>query len=118
MAEKDLDGLLEKIKNAFSNLVTLEILTAVGQIKFPTDDNPDPSLPDLDIDKDPKVILTKIDLLQGDIKTVYDPEFITGKYQVLKEFHKAREEQGHEIIKKNIEVLRELLGLVMDYKDK
>ena len=53
----------------------------------------------------PKAMYSKIDLLQGDITSIYDPEFITGEYTDLKEFHQDRESQGQEIIQNNIQTL-------------
>ncbi|MDM8536289.1 hypothetical protein QUF70_06010 [Desulfobacterales bacterium HSG17] len=104
-----------KIKESIQNLTTLEIITAVGQVKHKskgdTEENQN-SLPDLDYEHEPKIILTKIDLLQGDIKTVYNEEFVTGNYQNLRDFHAEREKQGYEIIQKNINALERLLNLV------
>jgi hypothetical protein len=71
-----------------------------------------PRSPDLDYDADPTVILTKIDLLQGDIKTVFNEAFVTGNYQGLREFHARREQEGYEIIQKNIAAIERLLNLV------
>lgn len=112
--DNNLTKLVNTIKETLGNLITLEIITAVGQIKFDAN-----SGPDLDYEKDPSVILTKINLVQGDIKTVYDPEFVTGNYKDLKTFHQAREEQGHKMIMDNLEALKGLLGLAMQLnKDK
>lgn len=106
--------LKDKIRESIKNLVTLEIITAVGDIRHSAEDSEEDSahLPDIDYDLDPKIILTKIDLLQGDIKTVYNEEFVTGKYQALREFHAEREKQGYEIIEKNIAVLERLMSLI------
>lgn len=106
--------LKSRIKASLQNLVTLEIVTAVGQVAFEAGEGETParSLPDLDHGADPKVILTKIDLLQGDITTVYNEEFVTGNYQCLRDFHAAREKEGHDIIQKNIAALERLLALV------
>jgi hypothetical protein len=105
--------LIDRIKDAIENLITLEIITAVGQVDFNAENGPD-----LDQSKDPKVILSKIDLIQGDIKTVYDPEFVTGNYKELKDFHKTREEQGHQIIKDNLDALMRLFNLAKDLLSK
>lgn len=62
---------------SLENLVTLEIVTAVGHIRAATEDkaaDTEQSFPDIDYNKNPKMILTKINLLQGDIKTVYHEE--------------------------------------------
>lgn len=107
---KGLGDFLSEIKDALNNLKTLEIVTAVGQVRR----TEKPRFIDIDWDKDPKVALTKIDLLQGDITTVYDSEFVTGNYQSLKQFHADREKEGHEIIRKNLEAVKALGQLVLD----
>ncbi|MCA9744564.1 MAG: hypothetical protein H6695_13355 [Deferribacteres bacterium] len=112
-SDSKLNSLINTIKEALQNLVTLEIITAVGQVDFNA-----PNGPDLDTEKDPKVILTKINLIQGDVKTVYDPEFITGNYRELKDFHKTREEMGHQMIKDNLDALMKLFNLAKDLRSK
>ncbi len=115
----NLNALVTKIKDSLNNLVTLEIITAVGQVRLKpksgSSQDPERSFPDLDYDKNPKVILTKIDLLQGDIKTVFHEEFVTGNYQSLKDFHADREKEGYEIVHKNLAALKELLEMVQDW---
>lgn len=107
-------NLKEKILNAFENLVTLEIITAVGHVTRPREGEPAGAI-DLDMDRDPKIILTKIDLLQGDIKTVYHESFVTGEYAELKNFHAAREKEGHALVRQNIEALERLLKLATEH---
>ena len=109
-------NLKDRILESIENLATLEIITAVGHVKMSAepDSTKSPS-PDLDYDKNPKIILTKIDLLQGDIKTVYHEEFVTGVYQNLKNYHAAREKEGYAIVKQNMDALERLLKLVNDY---
>ncbi|MDM8515985.1 hypothetical protein QUF76_07285 [Desulfobacterales bacterium HSG16] len=105
--------LKDKIVKSIENLVTLEIVTAVGHVRFDDEDGKEgTNLPDLDYSKDHKVILTKIDLLQGDIKTIYDEEFVNGEYENLKAYHAAREKEGYGIIEKNVAALEKLLNLV------
>jgi len=99
--------LMDKIKNALTELVTMEIITTVGQVNLEIKDKKIVVTGIRDIENC-KTISTTINLFQGDIQTVCAPEFVTGEYQSLREFHKSREEQGHEIIKDNIETLKEL----------
>jgi hypothetical protein len=112
----DLKKLMEDIKGALVNLVTLEIITAVGPITVKRKDSaasgPMSSFPDIEYDPNLKMIQTKIDLLQGDIKTIFDPEFVTGNYQSLRDFHAAREKQGSDIISNNLKALKELFNWV------
>ena len=99
--------LKERILRALENLVTLEVVTAVGQVAAPDAEGKPWSFT---FDQDPKAILSRIDLLQGDVRTCFHEEFVTGDYQSLRDFHAAREAQGHEIIKGNIAALKELLA--------
>lgn len=101
------DELIERIKDALNNLVTLEITTAVGDVAL-TEGKKAPSI---DYSKNPKVIMTKINLLQGDITTVFHEEYVTGQYQSLRDFHAAREKEGYDMIKANIAALEKLLEL-------
>ncbi len=108
--------LKDRIEKSIENLVTLEIVTAVGQVQFDGKEGCEKTnLPDLDYSKDYKVILTKIDLLQGDIKTVYDEAFVNGEYENLKAYHAAREKEGYGIIEKNVAALEKLLNLIKDH---
>ncbi len=115
----DMKDLVNRIQSSLNNLVTLEIITAVGQVIFkPQKDQAqgsEISYPDIDYNKNPKVILTKIDLLQGDIKTIYDEEFVTGSYTGLRDFHADREKEGYEIVHKNLAALKELLDMVRKF---
>jgi hypothetical protein len=58
------------------------------------------------------VIWTAIDLVQGDITTVIDPEFQGEAGKELRDFHKSRETQGLEIMRGNISALKELVSLL------
>jgi len=108
------DDLKARIRRSLANLTTLEIITAVGHVRYGAKDGGEGGrdFPDLDYDRDPKVMLSKIDLLQGDIKTIFNEEFVTGNYQGLRDFHEAREKEGHEIIRKNMEALERLWNLI------
>lgn len=101
------EGILEKITKALTDLVTLEIKTMVGEMTF--NQSAVPNFP-----AKPKAMYSKIDLLQGDITTVYDPEFITGEFTSLREFHQEREKQGQEIIQGNIKALQSLVKLIKE----
>jgi hypothetical protein len=108
-----LKELIARIKDAIGNLVTLEIVTAVGDVKFQpkSAEEKDKIVATIDYSKEPKSILTRVDLLQGDIQTVFHEEFVTGNYKELKEFHAAREKEGHKIIKENLAALEKLFQL-------
>ncbi|MEJ2265034.1 MAG: hypothetical protein P8X95_16435 [Anaerolineales bacterium] len=101
------EGILEKITKALEDLVTLEIKTMVGEMTFNQSEAPN-------FPAKPKAMYSKINLLQGDITTVYDPEFVTGEYTNLREFHQEREKQGQEIIQGNIRALQSLVKLIKE----
>jgi hypothetical protein len=115
MAEDKLPKLLEKIKDALEALVHLQIVTAVGPVNITLKSGGETE--SITIKENIKAAVTSIDLLQGDITTVYDPEFVTGQYQELKTFHAAREKEGHEIVKKNLEAVQALAKLVKEMID-
>ena len=107
----DWSRLIEKIEDALEKAVTLEIITAVGQIKGGPEKEAE-----IDWGQNPKVILTKINLLQGDIETVFDPAYVTGDYQALRDFHMAREKEGYDIVHKNLDALKELYTLATQWR--
>ena len=102
------DNLLEKIKEKIDNLVTLEIVTVVGDVAPALAEGKKSEKPVIGYSKNPKVILTRVNLIQGDITTVFHEEFVTGKYQDLRNFHAAREKEGYEMVKANIAALEKL----------
>lgn len=103
--------LYAKLESSLENLVTLEIVTAVGLVQPTTRDAKGVKVQG-STDAGAKLLRTSIDLVQGDITTEMDPAFVTGPYQDLREFHKAREAQAMEIVKGNIEAVKALVALI------
>jgi hypothetical protein len=96
--------LLTKIKNALTELETLRISTYVGNAKY--DAATGRFSPDV---TDPaRAICTSIKLLTGDISTVIHPDFVTGPFQSLRDYHSAKEAQGMAILKANVEALERM----------
>ena len=91
-------SLQEDILAALENLVTLTITTSVV------------------VAADEKAsMVTEINLLLGDISTDIPKEFVDGgPYASLRAFHQAREQQGADIVKSNVEALKSLLGLAQE----
>ncbi len=111
--DKKKDELLDKIRNALTELVQLKIVTAVGPIKATVDPQDSTRIvPEVTSIQDSSLMYTRINLLDGDIVTCIPDKFVTGDYKDLREFHTAREKQGHEMIKGNFAALKELLALV------
>jgi hypothetical protein len=104
-------ALYTKLESSLENLVTLEIVTAVGPVQPTTRDSNGVKI-QATTDAGAKLLRTSIDLLQGDITTEMDPAFVTGPYQDLRQFHQAREAQAMEIVKGNIEAVKALVALI------
>ena len=83
--------ILDSLKEAAVNLMTLEITTTV-------------------ISDEPKEIKTKIDLVQGDISNSLNEAFLKDEdLQPIRDFHTGQVEKGQAIIKGNIEVIIDLV---------
>lgn len=83
--------ILDSLKNAASNLMTLEITTTV-------------------VGGERKEIKTKIDLVQGDISNSLDEAFLKDtELHPIREFHTGQVEKGQAIIKGNVEVIVDLV---------
>ena len=106
------EGLIDTIKDALQELVKLKIVTAIGSVEVGDDGKV--SRPAVSADS--KVIVTEIDLIQGDITTVIDPAYVNDEaYQRLREFHAEREKQGHQIVKQNLEAVEKLFELAQKF---
>ena len=102
-------SLLDTIKDSVKNLKTLEIRTVVGDFKW------DKEQKKIDYDADKvKVIMTQIDLLEGDITTSFSPDFLQPPYDEIRKYHAEREKEGHAIVQANLKALTELVKLVRD----
>lgn len=93
---------LKTILDALDKLVSLEIVTSVGDVKYKNNKF------EIAFDANPKVLYSKIDLLQGDITTVMNKDYVSGDYQALRTFHEEQITRGQDIIKQNIEAAKAL----------
>ena len=98
--------LSDKIKNSLANLITLEIVTAVGK--------PDGKTLDPNYEQD-RVMTSKIDLLQGDITNVIDEAFVSGDLEPLRSFHENQVLKGEEIVRGNLAALQKLYEMALTY---
>ena len=107
------NGFVAKVEQALEELVTLNIVTAVGEAQIETKQI-DGGLErrSITVSGKNKVIWTSIDMLQGDITTVIDPELQGDAGKELREFHKGREAQGIAILRENIGALRDIVKLL------
>lgn len=93
---------LKKIEDAVEQLMVLNIRTVVGEFKEDADGK-------LQYDaKKADVIVTQINLVDGDITTVFSEKFLEPPLSAIRDFHALREQQGQAIIQGNLRALVEL----------
>ena len=109
MALKDILTMLE---TALEDLVTLEIVTAVGPVQPtpPPDTSGKRARPPLD--PSAKIMRTRIDLLHSGVTTEIDPAFATGEYQGLRAFHADREKQASDLFKGHVDTIKSIIELI------
>ncbi len=103
-------SLLQKILSKAEDLATLEILTTVAPIRKTNGQY------EADLSGNPPSILTKIELIEGDIVTAFHKDSLTADLQELRKLHKEREEQGMTIVNERIAAVKELIQLVSDMR--
>lgn len=97
-----------------SNLTRLEVNTLVGNYSF---NKKGEKFTTIKTDSATDRMCSQVNLLTGDITTAMTEKFVT-EYKDLREYHLIRESQGHEIIKRNIEVLGKILDAIFKFKEK
>ena len=106
------EKLLDQLRAAIQNAVTLEITTAVGPVGVDDKGRPSSNLSRC------RVATTRINMLLGDITTVYEDDFVTGDLQALRDFHLEREKDGYQIVKDNLEAIGNLINRVVSWQDR
>jgi len=107
---------IDKLEQSLTDLVSLNIVTAVGPVScVKIDDKINVKIPSSD---GSKCISSTINLLDGDIDTLIHDDFMSDKLRPVLDFHLEREKKGHEIIKGNINALKELLDLAKSFAPK
>lgn len=102
---------LEKAIAGLSNLTRLEVNTLVGSYTFDKTGSMNTSI---DVLSTKDRMCSQINLLTGDITTAMTEKFVTD-YKELRDYHIVRENQGHDIVIKNIEVLGKILEAIKDF---
>jgi hypothetical protein len=111
MAIKDILAVLE---GALEDLVTLEIVTAVGPVT-PTPTDPAARRAKPAFDPGAKVMRTRIDLVRSGVTTEIDPAFATGDYQGLRAFHADREKQASDMLKNHVDTVKAVIDLIRSH---
>lgn len=110
MADEDTQ-MVAKVKEIFNQLVTLNIVTVVGEVKIPDGWPKDGEL--AVASSGAKALWTRIDLLQGDITRVIHPDFAADGGRGMRDYHASSERQAMEIVKTNIETLEKIAELAI-----
>ena len=100
-SKKAIQDFLDNAKEGVKNLTTLEIKTIVGAIEFDSKGKLKPPSGDLE------GIVSEVQLVSGDITTRVTPEFGKNNAQLM-EYHLVKENQGQEIVRKNLQVVKEI----------
>lgn len=112
------DKLYEKIENAVSDLTTLKVVTAVGDVdvsQTAVDQDGKKQITRGETYQNAKAILSTIDLIDGDISTVMDEAFVNDAgYASIRDEHLNRLQDAQDIVDKNIKTL---LGMVKTVGD-
>lgn len=100
----------QKVNDKIHDMTHLRIRTIVGDVTKRS-----ASARDLDPTPESPMAVSCIDLVDGDITTVIPPRFLEEDYAAVYQLHRDREQQGVEIIHRNIETIKALLVLAKDY---
>ena len=112
------DVLYDKIENAVSDLTTLKVITAVGNVdvsQTAVDQNGEKRVVRAETYQNAKAILSTIDLIDGDISTVMDEAFVNDAgYVGLRDDHLLRVQDAQAIVDKNLKTLLDMVKTVGD----
>ena len=103
----DAASILRKIGKAARSLVELEVITAVGDFPVSLDTDGRLTFRSEEI-ANTDLLVTRIDLAQGDITNYIDPSFLTGERAPLREFHERQVTQATAIMDRNVRVFTDL----------
>jgi hypothetical protein len=102
---------LDRAIAGLSNLTRLEVNTLVGDYSFNKTGNTNTSI---EVVSTKERMCSQINMISGDITTAMTEKFVT-EYKELRDYHVMRENQGHDIVMKNIDVLEKILGAIKDF---
>lgn len=112
------DVLYDKIENAVSDLTTLKVITAVGNVdvsQTAVDQNGEKQVVRAETYQNAKAILSTIDLIDGDISTVMDEAFVNDAgYGGIRDDHLLRVQDAQAIVDKNLKTLLDMVKTVGD----
>jgi hypothetical protein len=92
------NAVVEKIKKVVHDLIKLEVITSVGEVTIELDTNNNNKV-EVTGFSGTNSLVTKIDLVDGDITNLIGPRFAPGgDLENLRQFHSLQVEKGHAVI--------------------
>lgn len=109
--------IVTRLEQAMSQLVTLNVVTVVGQTTLTLDEKDGKRVaPSLVVDdkSQSKVLWTSVDLFQGDIVTVVHPDLRGPDGADVRALHEQCQTKAAKIVQENVAALGSLLKLLTD----
>ncbi|MDX1655172.1 MAG: hypothetical protein R3310_08150 [Candidatus Competibacteraceae bacterium] len=100
-------NLLAKIAALIDSITTLQVVTAIGPLRLDDGGQLPAQNQPLRFAPETRFMVTRLQLVQGDIVTVRDPAFDSEDQQELRQFHNDQVAQARQLIKDNMETLRQ-----------
>ena len=105
--------LLERVRSAVDDGLTLRVVTVVGDVTADVSDNPKGKSRVKVSGEDQPSITTVFDLVDGDVTTFVHRRFVEQEpMKPMLQFHQEREKLAHARVAENIKILRELYSFV------
>jgi hypothetical protein len=105
---KDGDSLWRKLLRGVESALELRVVTVVSEVEIGGE------YPNAEIKfvagKSKDAIATSINLAAGDITSVVPEQFWAPDKEVIRKFHEQQVENGHEIVRRNLELIGEVGG--------
>jgi len=111
--DEDAETFLDKVSSAFSDLVEVKVVTAVGDLPVTIDTEGDSTVTTLGkVTLEQGALVTVVKLLDGDVTTVV-PESLVGNAEV-RAMHAAQVEASLSVIPDHLKTLVELAERLVD----
>lgn len=104
---------LTNLKEAFEDLKDLKIITVIGPMEVGIGENQEITY-ESPANGSAKLMVTRIDLIDGDVINIVDPAFVNGDLQNIREFHNEQVQKGNDIIVRNIDAIISLAEKIRD----
>lgn len=108
------ESFIDKVSQKLKDLTTLTISTVIQDEKFEYSHNDNKIVEAKTGNTQVDGMVSEIQLVDGDISTKMTRNFLDN-HSDLKDFHQAKEEQGQEIVRKNIELIKTIATTLKEW---